>query len=253
MVNGKNISEAFNMVSVFEEPTHVKKMGGKEFPYYSVKDYETRLNAALGPWKARVFFPSVTPFSVHEQAGVLVTCHIDVYDDEDHLIYACEGVGTKEFVPFKDKPERFMNIEQAAHNASVAAFKSACKWLGVFGVYDNEAEEAPKASKPSKTAPAPKKPAEKKEDAIINFVTDGAFYSVGEKDGAQIWKIAGSDKADKQDGEVIFYPNQYKKDTDKFNRLYSAVSKKSTLLRIKVRPSGVKDAKNQFVFLGFAS
>lgn len=252
-VNGKSLEEALKILTKKTKPT--KTLTGK-YPYWPIDSYIDRMNEAFGPLNYSVESLSDIKADRLDNGQIFFStrCRVTIFDDEGKVVCFKDGFGAKEPTLAKETGKDG-GIKNLPNNAFIAAFKAACHQLNIFSVRvecdesaseNSESEDADNHSKSSEKIPTVNK--------VFSLKPDGDFFKEREdKDGKPIYHLKAYDPDNKEKFLIIFYPNQYGKDTEKFNRLLVTVSNKGNIrLNIKASVSSVDSAGvTSIVFKGY--
>ena len=258
LINGRPWEECLREIRSYKPKTKSKDGGrnGKSYGYYSIDEYIQRLDDVIGTDHYVVETGDFQRVSLSKgQEMFVVNCKITIIDDEGACIVSKSAYGGTEIMYAKATDRA--DIGNAPSNACKDAFKAAAELLGILG-YHGYREHGPEPSA-SQTPPAAKTAENTvKKDVPMNLLSEGAFFETGERDGKKTYKLVSRefvspDKLKQEVVEVIFYPNQYGKDVQRFNSFYAKVDKAATHYKALVQPCGTREGKQQFIFKGFAA
>ena len=255
-VNGIPWEECLKRLRAYKKPSKSKDYGKKSYPYHKVDEFLQLFDAVLGTEHYTVEFPAMQYERCASQQDMMVAkCRISVYDDDGDLITFKEGWGAQEFKYSDANSGRDVNFDGQPHSACTDALKNACKFFGAFGYYTEERSEDMASAQPSSGNPAGQAPQKAaSSNSPVDLYTAGSFFEQGEKDGRKIWKIAASSQAGaKPDAEIIFYPDQYGKEAEKFNRLYNKAATERVFLRISASKCAPRNGLTQYIFKGYVA
>ena len=254
-INGRPFADCLKEIREYKKKSKSKDMGnGKSYGYYAIDEYIQRLDDVIGTDHYEVEtddFQKVTVSSGQEM--FVVRCRITIIDDEGRRIVSKTAYGGSEIQYAKQGGRTDMG--NLPGNACKDAFKAAAELFGILGYHGyKEAENRPVSSE-SKPAPEQKEP---KKDVPMNLRSEGKFFEAGVRDGRTIWKLGARERVNAKQMrsevyEIIYYPNQYGKDAEKFNAFFARVDRKATDFKAIVQACGTKDGKAQYIFKGFAA
>ena len=260
-VNGRPWDECLREIRAYKKKTKQKDAGnGKSYGYFPIDEYFQRLDEVIGTDHYLVETDDFQKIRMESgQEMMIVRCKISILDDQGRVIVTKSAYGGTE-IQYAKATGRDSGIGNAPGNACKDAFKAAAELFGILGYHGyrtSEGAEKPHRERVSDT-PAPVKGEEnpEKKDAPVNFVSEGAFFEAGERNGRTIWKLAAHERVSDQKlkssvSEVIFYPNQYGKDAEKFNTFFSMVARQATPFKATVQACGLREGKSQYIFKGF--
>ena len=251
--------------------TYTDKKGKKReksYPYIPYNVYKERMDSVFGCCGYHTEYSE--PQYMQLQNGQEIfscKCRITLIDENGKALLYKEGDGCREIM--LESNGKCSNLKNLPYFAQQNAFKSACKEFSIFG-YDcvescddeDYAGDSRGGESGNNKAAAHGQSATSMEPAateqkVLEFYSEGSFFDVGSRDGKPILKLAVREKVDSQLrtelSELIFYPNCYKKEESKINRLQADVKVKSVFLRLCVKESGIRDGKRQYVFNSFVS
>lgn len=259
LINGRPWAECLKEIRLYKEKTKQKDGGrnGKSYGYYSIDEYIQRLDDVIGTDHYMVETDDFQKITLSKgQEMFVVRCKITIIDDEGDVIISKTAYGGTE-VMYAKATDR-ADIGNAPGNACKDALKGAAELLGILG-YHGYRQIKP-ASSPSQNKPPASMAADETpmKDVPMNLISEGAFFETGERDGKKIFKLASREmvspeQVKKEIVEVIFYPNQYGKDTKRFNSFYAKAAKAATHYKALVQACGMRDGKPQYIFKGFAA
>lgn len=248
-INGKPWADCLKEIREFKQKSKTRKGGGgKEYGYFTINEYFQRLDETIGTDHYEVENDDFQRVQIGNGQEVFVArCRISILDDEGEVIISKTAYGGTEIM-YANEGGR-ADIGNAPSNACKDAFKHAAELLGILGYHSFKEQAEPKSREVKD---------EKKQERLMELVSEGQFFEAGERDGRKVFKLCAREKVSAKQVktevfEIIFYPNQYKSDADKFNRFYATVDKKATTFTIKALSCGTRDGRPQFIFKGFAA
>ena len=246
MVNGKKWSDVLNALNV-AKPKKGKKV---KFEYIPIEEYVKILDNNVGMSNYTVEFDMPQYVQISSGQDLLTTkCRISVYDDDGTLITFKEGLGASDFAYSADNGGRDVNVKNSPVYAQQSAFKTAAKALGCFDFYGTygPADSSDSPDEPEAAERRPSRDAGKSK--VITARTDGVFFEIDGRGDKPTYKLPVRIDGEDAVSELIFYPNNYEKISQKFNQLAAMVTNKSVLIKPSVRPCGEREGRKQFVFL----
>lgn len=260
-VNGKPWAECLKEIRKYKKKTKTKVVGeGKAFGYFHIDEYFQRLDDVIGTDHYEVEntdFQRITLSSGQEI--FVVKCKITIIDDEGRRIIAKSAYGGAEILYAKASGRT--DIGNAPGNACKDAFKAAAELIGILGYHGYRAPAGGTQGAedvPAKNPAKPLKEGERPAETPLHLVSEGAFFEAGKKEGRKVWKLAAHEKVSEKQVkkdlcEIIFYPNHYVKNAEKFNAFYRRVGEKPTPFKAIVSPCGVREGRAQYIFKGFSA
>ena len=241
--NGRSWDEAVDILRQARPP---KKRDDQDHSYTGIEQFFIWMDKVFDGLYSYTVTDPVYMKLQNGQEAVSTRLKLDIFDDEGTLKVSYGGTGTCRL--YFNSAGKSTNLDRAYTNASTAAFKEACKGLGIFG-YRRYTDENEYRSDSGKGAARN----DKQVPSAVTFHTEGAMYQVkSDSDGRPVWKVGGA--IDGVPSELIFYASHYSKDAERFNRFLSECSKGRRSLRCKVSPcSNAMKGKAQYVFLDYAS
>lgn len=245
-INGRPLKECLDILS---KPMAKSKLRGTNFSYYKIGDYISRMDEAFGICGYTV--ESLEPVSciVTKSGQELFTtrCRVSLIADDGKLICFKDGVGGKE-PTYANETGLDGGIKNLPNNVLGSAFKNACKKFGIFGETDSDDDEgSPDSTRTNNDTNKPKA-----KDETYDLLITGDYGNMGDdtQSGKPKYSVNACGKEDKNEKYfVIFYPNQYTKVTDKFNRM---LAEKPRRIRIVASQSSIKDGVKSLVFKNYA-
>lgn len=252
-INGRDLKVCFEELRAFKPKTKEREAGGgKVYKYHAFDEYMQRMDACFGNDHYQVEMDDFKLITLASgQQMPTVRCVITIFDDDGNIVAKKSAYGGSEVMANKSTGLDY-NFGNLPGNAGKDAFKMACELFGIFGVhlYDKEGKKPEQKAEPKKAAKEPEK------DVVMNLLSEGAFIEVSEKEGKKTFRLRCREKVGKQVRtdlyEVLFYPNQYGADAQKFNDFYGRVTKKATTFRALLKPCGDRENIPQYAFKGFA-
>ncbi len=256
-VNGRTIADVLKQIR--EKKTPNKDKLGK--PYFSIAEYFNVFDNAVGVANYNVDYSDYTyTNTLSGQELYSVKCRITIIDDDGKpvLYRECYGGYTTQA---EHNTGKDVNLQNSAEFVCNTAFKNAAKKFGIFGRY----EEGDSSSNANTNKPAQDKPTQNTQksqqtskNTVKLFATVGAFNRLrdDEQSGRPVYGLSAQEYVGEQPEEglsnIIFYPNQYKDETDGLNAyLGQCADGKRIKLRIKVSSLAPKNGVKQYVFKGF--
>lgn len=253
MINGRTYGECIAMLKAMRPKKEDK--GNTGFQYYPIETYMEAMDEVFGNGHYNIAFSEPYYRAIGSgQEMITVRCTVTVISDEGITLKRVDGMGDKEIAYAKANGRA--DVGNLTSSAATAAFKDACKYLGIFGCRTGDKQPESKAKQETAKPAAAGK--EKKPDETLNLVVSDMFYQQGEVKGHPVWKLPVARKDDKSQGEVVFYHNQTAKKAEKFNELLTFVEnglpdkKGKITLKLLVTPSGEFKGMPQYVFKDFA-
>ncbi len=243
-VNGRDWNEVLESLK-----SAVPKKGDvMDFSYIPIKEFIRLLDSNIGVSNYTVEYSDLKYISIKSGQDLLsVKCRLTIIDDEgEHFIFK-EGLGGSEYSYSAKNNGRDVTCKNSPIYAQQSAFKSAAKALGCFYLseYSNEGgneQSSDRRSEPSK----PRKGVD-----ILKVDSCGAFYIVDGSGDMPTYKLPVKIKGEQCKSELIFYPNNYGKVSQKLNRLIVKVKEGSVYIKPSVRQCKDWNGVKQYVFLGF--
>lgn len=225
-----------------------------DYPYYKIEEYENVLIEALGGRKYyKTIFSDLQVVPVGKDVLMTCTCHLSFITDERQIGFETSGIGSFR-LKRKKSGDGFLALDNAALMCQYQAFKSACRTIQIFGIHSSDDIESQSLQiKPKPICKDKVSSASTKSNEAFQriFVTQSLFEKVREdKHGKPTWKVSVCDKDTGEVADVIFYPNQYAKNNDLFNKLLACCGDgKPHDMRLMV--SACSNAANVYVFKDF--
>ena len=251
-INGKPLKTVLNEIQV---PAPELKCRKQDKNYYPIEAYESRLNDVVGMENYTAEYSAVQCIPLPSGQVILCcNCTLLFFDEERSVVHKAHGIGTSEQILSEDK-KRFYGLNNAGYICQLAAFKSACKSLNIFGMHGDEEAEERKSSHSSKPD---RETGEKPQEVKQVFYTEGSFFVLrtDTRTNKPVYKVLAHLKVGnsvKKDAcEVIFYPNQYADCTDKLNQLQALCSDgKMHCISIRCTRATYESDVPQYIFKGF--
>ena len=244
-VNGKPLNECLDVLRAYKPKSKEREAGGgKKYMYYAFDEYVQRMDESFGNDHYHVEMSDFQLLSIATgQQMPTVKCCITIIDDNGDVVAKKSAYGGSEVTKAKETGLDY-NFGNLPGNAGKDAFKAACEMFGIFGVH--------LYNKDTKNKEVKKEPEKEK---VLTLLSQGPMEEVSEKDGKKTFKLKCREKVGRQVREalfeVLFYPNQYGSDAQKFNDFYGKVATKSLCFKALLKPCGMKQDIPQFVFKGF--
>lgn len=252
MINGKSLSQVLQEVAVEEKPT---KLLQNKFPYWSIEQYEQRLDRSIGREFYRASYEMGENITFPTgQLLMTVKCRISILDDSGAEVFYSEGLGGRE-ATWSESNGSYISLGNLAGNARIQAFKDACKGMNIFNCHRfDETEEGGK--KDAKKSGSEKKTAE----VVKEFVTTSPLENVreDERTGKPVYRglaheVINKDKMRDEAYMIIFYPNNYAKCVADMNDYLMMLSdQKPHKKKMSVAYLKEVDGVKQYLFKGFA-
>lgn len=233
LLNGNTLTEALEKFRKYKCATH-KKMDS--YCYYKVEEYVELLDQCFGVDGYLTHYNEANVNCLPTgQCILLVKATVDIFDVDGKVVYRMEGYGTYEVALSKDTGN-FINLSTAGTNANVNALKAACINNGAFGSRSESADDRKGRGKTegfqksnaaqqrisnysaSKDTLLAMKFFVKREMAVVRKDMEGrpTYRMIGyEVEGGRMRSDAS---------EILFYPNQYRKDVAKLNEMVAWAS-----------------------------
>lgn len=241
-IKGQSLETVLSLISKPFDGEY-KYLDGK-YPYIAIQDYESRLIDIVGANGYSVQYPNLDVVSLpNGQVLAKGNAIISLYDDNGDVCYTAEGWGSYETKKTRDNSS-YLFLNNLALYAKAPAFKSACESMRMFGKHIALEENSAKASTP-KSQPKDGLPKQ-----VFTIMTTGAFrVSRHDNTGKPVYEA--SVELNGKQSIVIFYPNQYRKCNEQFNRLISvATDGKRHSVNVYLSELSGKEVPT-FVFKGF--
>ena len=240
-INGKTLADALEELQR-EERTSSK--GNTGFKYIEIESFFNRMDEVLGCFNYSVEYPEFNIFeSPDGQILLRARCRITLYSDDREIIKVCEGYGDHELS--KSNTNGKFLIKNCTSNTTCAAFKDACKCLGIFGYRRDNTSDKPSVNPSTYT--------EKAEEVSDNTTTASTFRIV------EPFKMFGNGnykvKADKEGEtcEVVFFQNQYSKEKKKFLEILDYCQDKQLKIVLLVTKGRLFNGVQQYIYKGIAN
>ena len=245
-INGRPLKECLDILS---KPMAKSKLKGTNFYYIKIGDYISRMDEAFGicGYTVESLDPVTCIVTKSGQELFTTRCRVSLIADDGKLICFKDGVGGKE-PTYANETGLDGGIKNLPNNVLGSAFKNACKKFGIFGETDSDDDDSsPDSAKNSNDANKPKA-----KDETYDLLITGDYESIGDdtQSGKPKYSVTAVSKENKDDKYfIIFYPNQYTKVAEKFNRM---LSNKPRRILIKASQSSEKDGVKSLVFKNYA-
>ena len=250
-VNGKTLNEVLSSLRTYKEPPHTTNDGHK---YFKTSEFIGAFDEIVGVANYNVEYTDHQYRQISTgQELFSVKCIITIIDDDGKPVLKRECYGGY-VCKYAKANGNDVNLQNSLDFVCSYAFKNAAKRFGIFGLKTTEIEHSESVASENTSGSG-----KKSESSVMNFVTSGAFEQIRESDGRPVYKIAAHEMVNSEQcrsdvSHIIFYPNQYSKDAEKFNFYISTCSNdKQKRLRIKTKVVGEDNGIIQYVFLGFAA
>jgi len=264
LVNGRELKKILEELRQYQEPPHKLDSGVR---YFSSEEYFEIFDRVVGPANYNVEYSDFKFIPTElgtKQELFSVKCRITIIDDDGHPVLIKEGYGGY-VCRYNKQTDKDVNLQNAPDFVCTYAFKTAAKKFGTFGITTKGASKKSSKEKSNNgnnistdnTSANDKDTSKENNRKTISFCTDGAFFIERENNDGPVYKVNAyevvGDKMRDSVSQIIFYPNKYRKVSDKLNfyidKCSATVRKR---LRIKATYSGdSKDGCKQYVFLGF--
>jgi hypothetical protein len=261
--NNMNLDEALHKFREYKPGDGEKDV----YSYHKVEEYIALLDKCFGIDGYRVHY-SDARMEVLPSGQCMIMCKatIHIHDQNDHVVYSMEGYGSYK-IEKSSKSQDFIILNNAGNNATVQALKSACGNSGAFGIREegkpsgnnNKGSGQARSAKPAANNSSSKAPVVSKGFVVM----DAVEFVKSDQSGKPIYRLLAHEIADgrcsEKKVEILFYPNQYSKYTEKLNSLvaWSQSNLVSKGKKISMQVRAVDDGKrnNEFlasyVFKGF--
>lgn len=259
VVNEKALS---TILDELREPIKIEReYKQNQFPYVKIADYESRLLSVVGSNYSLSYQNFQMLPLANGQLVCSVLCVLQLHDEQGQVVFSTSGVGTWE-IPMVTASGNYSSLNNAGYLTQLNAFKSVCKSLQMFGVHNTD--DASNNAIATKKDAISKSPASAKSSEVPKeFIPDGDFSQVRKdaKSDKPVYRLSAHEvyenKMRQETCDIIFYPNQYAKDTSKMNALLG-MNKSQEKCRIHCIVQEVsKNAANKaasgktYVFMGF--
>lgn len=252
-INGRNISDVLNKIR--EKKTPKKDKAGK--PYFSIAEYFNVFDNAVGVANYNVDYSDYQyTNTLSGQELYSVKCRITIIDDDGKSVLYRECYGGYTTQQEKNTGKD-VNLQNSAEFVCNTAFKNAAKKFGIFGRYE-EGDNSSGATSTKNSQPANNQKLQQNSNTVKLFATEGAFNKLrdDEQTGRPVYNLSAheyvGERLEEGLSNIIFYPNQYKDETDGMNAYLNACTEgKQIKLRIKVKSLPEKNGVKQYVFKGF--
>lgn len=246
-VNGQPLSDV--LIRLREEKSPSADKGGK-FKYFRIKEFVETFDSIVGIGNYNVEYTDLNYSRISTgQEKYSVKCRISILSDDGDVLLIRESYGDYT-CQYEKETGKDVNLQNSSEFACHAAFKNAAKRFGIFGRY-NEMSGSDEGSSERQAA----KNNVSSDDTVMNFVTDGPFVKIDERDGRPVYRLdvheIVGENCRKDIAQLIFYPNQYGKDSKSFNSYYSLCANSQKRLRAKVKFTRCVGSKKQYVFKSF--
>jgi len=240
-----DIKQALCELSVYKEPKETKS----NKPYYSIDEYWERMNAVLGRDGYRAFYSEFKEVILPTgQVMLSCKCHLEILGDAGEVAFVTEGYGSEE-IAVANETGRYIMLNTSALNCQIAAFKSACKELGIFGCRDMSVKGRykGKGNCSGSGASGSNGGSSKKETAMEFLVKKPLKEFWKDSQGKPAYRMIAQPVVNGQvqdaEVEVLFYANYYGKNTETFNKLYLRSADTQTGFRVTLKVVEVEDKK----------
>jgi len=211
--NGKELKEALIELREYVEPSK-DKLGNK---YYAIEEYFAKMDSVFGVGGYEVSYSELTHMVLPSGQVVLTSkCHIAILAQEG-VAFSVEGYGSYE-VPYSTETGKCINLNTAGVSCTVNAFKSACREMSIFGCRDVEVKGKNKSNK--NTNASTSSAAVKTRQFFLQKPLQEMWK---DREGKPAYRMVAREIVGEQmiagESEILFYPNQYKKNVAKFNDL----------------------------------
>lgn len=251
IVNGKALS---TILDELREPIKIERE-------YKIADYESRLLSVVGSNYSLSYQNFQMLPLANRQLVCSVLCVLQLHDEHGQVVFSTSGVGTWE-ISMVTASGNYSILNNAGYLTQLNAFKSVCKSLQIFGVHNTE--DASSNVIATKKESISKSPASAKSSKVPKeFIPDGDFSQVRKdaKSDKPVYRLSAHEvyenKMQQETCDIIFYPNQYAKNTSKMNVLLG-MNKSQGKCRIHCIVQEVsQNAANKaaagktYVFMGF--
>ena len=255
-INGNTMQEVLLKLSKSEKPKYLQ---GK-YPYFPIDAYYNRLRSVIGleHYTEELIYKEYITIGNGQQLFSAV-CKITLLDDNFTPILSKTGIGGVE-VHYNDEGV-LAGLKNIENNAYLLAFKAAWHKLNIFGIRDLDHVDSENSSykeRPHDTgSTSSTTPRESRQNDTLWLSLDGPFTEArtDKQTGKPVYVVRAKQFNTQNQYrvvDVIFYPNQYTKALDEFNRLLANQSTKPRI-HIIASESGAKENVTQLVFKGFAA
>lgn len=258
--NGKSLAEALLSFRAPKKATNDKD----GYSYFKIEEYTELLDACFGMDGYIAHYSEGKIESlVSGQCVILVKAVIDILGEDGSVIYAMEGYGTYEVIIARTG-DRFINLSTAGLNANANALKAACCNAGAFGKRSADSDKGGSSANNSGNAGRQQSSSSgTQSNEVVRkfFVKEPMVVFWKDGGGKPAYRFVGQEVVDgkmrEKASEVLFYPNQYKKVSERFNTLVGhvmSVGDKGDVVSFKVLPvSEQKRNKDYFASYTFKS
>lgn len=255
-VNGRALKEVLDELQKYKNPLHKTHNG---YGYFKTDEYVCAFDDIVGVANYNVEYTDYKYQKISTgQELFSVKCSITIFDDEGKPLIKREGYGGY-VCKYERDTKKDVNLQNSPDFVCSYAFKNAAKRFGIFGlkkgIRDTSATNAVGATKSNQKN---RDGNVSKETSVINFYAEDCFVQIREDDGRPVYKlnahkIISDTEMEKETSDIIFYPKQYSRNAEVFNKYVSDCGNgKKKQLRIKamIRESG---QKKTYIFMGFAA
>jgi len=256
LIKGKSLEDIICELGEYKPPTELLM---DKYPYYKIEEYEEYLNRVVGIEHYQTDYEEMRTVIIPRtnQFFLQMKCRITLLDDEGKPCLYKTGVGSKE-VEYSTKSNVFINLNNISYCCQQAAFKSACKGFGMFGIHGEECNEDERKKKKNngqgntKNGYGDYSGKEGKTTKDMKFINNGSMITVRQDENKPVYKLDAhevvGDQCRQETCEIIFYPNQYKGWEKELNSLIQDCQVKQAIFTITV---SMKQGSNVYIFKGF--
>lgn len=272
-INGLNVEEAMARFREYKKPTERKE---DKYPYYDIREYVQRLDAAFGlHYTVTGIAPPQYIRLDNRQEILSAGVRLSVFDDERQLVTYRDGYAGCELLPAK-ATGKDSGINNWPRNAETAALKAACCLLGIFGYYGETPGTGAERAVTERTAHAGdagrKKPAAGQaagqREMTFSYMKEAGCRmepAGSSKNPATVYRLvarpiaAGEPYSDgkRQVVDLVVYHNRIAEGSDAacFRTLQAKIQAgedKFLLPKMKVRIGDTRNGYRQLIFMGMA-
>lgn len=237
-INGKNLNVIFEELS---KPKAYDDVLQKKFPYRKIKTYMERITSVVGQMYSFTVIDSRYERIASDQEVLVVHGRLSLLSDDGAVVLQRDAMGGYE-IAYNDAGKQ-AGLKNSYNNACTAAFKACWNMLGIFGETGDEPSVAnsPKSRQTPQQSQTKQTLTEKMFEVSISSIT---IERTDERSGKPVYKSIS-----KAGQTIIFYPNQYLKVVDEFNRLLSSIQSSPSGLKVKIM---AKEKSESLIFTNFA-
>jgi len=252
-IRGKSLEDIISELSEYKPPT---KLLMDKYPYYKIEEYEECLNRIVGAEHYLTDYEEMGTIKIAltDQIFLQMKCRITLIDDEGRPCLYKTGIGSKA-LEYSSLNNIFINLNNITYCCQQAAFKSACKGFGMFGIHGEECNEDSKDQQKYNKEECNYNSKNRKNTLDMKFINNGSMIIMRQNDNKPVYKLAVHEVVGNQCRqeirEILFYPNQYKNWEKELNSLIQECQAKKAMFAITVSISSRKPGKDVYIFKGF--